>query len=727
MSVALVFEGEVLTYAELNRRANQLAHYLQDLEVGPEVLVGICMERSLEMVVGLLAVLKAGGAYVPLDPSYPTERLTFMVADAQVSVLLIHQRLLKQVPVSDAHVLVVEQVWGKLICQPPQSPRSSVAAENLAYVIYTSGSTGIPKGAMNTHRGIRNRLLWMQDAYGLTRQDCVVQKTPFSFDVSVWECFWPLLNGARLVVARPDGHRDPDYLVSLILHEQITTIHFVPSMLQSFLHTQQVQACQSLRQVICSGEVLPLELQEGFFARLDAHLSNLYGPTEAAVGVTSWICVRKGQSHSVPIGRPIANSEIYILDAHLQPVPVGVTGELYIGGVGVGRGYHHHPELTAEKFVPHPWSQERGACLYRTGDLGRYLPDGIIEYLGRMDQQVKVRGYRIELGEIEAVLGQHPAIQEVVVLACEDVPGEKHLVAYPVMLQGQTFTIGDLRTYLQDRLPAYMIPSAFVTLDALPLTPNGKVDRRALPKPDVVRLEREGAFVSARTSAEEVVAEIWAEVLPVEHVGIYDNFFELGGHSLLATRLIGRVRAVLQVEVPLRAVFETPTVAGLARQIEQIWRRSEGGEMSPLVAMERPEEIPLSFAQQRLWFLDQLEPDSTAYLIPGALRVQGEVNLQALQRSLGELVARHESLRTTFEMGGQGPVQVIRAVGSSALPLIDLTGLRQEHREQEAQSLARQEAERPCKSDKRSFAANLCGATASPRACALADAASYHH
>ena len=376
------------------------------------------MERSIEMVIGVLSSPQSGRSLCAIGPNLSgraSERLWWPMRKSRSCSLTsgCSSRCLSLI----AHVLVVEQVWEKLICQPAQSPMSKVSAENLAYVIYTSGSTGIPKGAMNTHRGIGNRLLWMQDAYELTRQDCVVQKTPFSFDVSVWECFWPLLNGARLVVARPDGHRDPDYLVSLILHEQITTIHFVPSMLQSFLHTQQVQACQSLRQVICSGEVLPLELQEGFFARLDAHLSNLYGPTEAAVEVTSWICVRKGQSHSVPIGRPIANSEIYILDAHLQPVPVGVTGELYIGGVGVGRGYHHHPELTAEKFVPHPWSQERGACLYRTGDLGRYLPDGIIEYLGRMDQQVKVRGYRIELGEIEAVLGQHPAIQEVVVLA----------------------------------------------------------------------------------------------------------------------------------------------------------------------------------------------------------------------------------------------------------------------------------------------------------------------
>lgn len=581
-AIAVVFEDQKLTYRELNHQANQLAHYLRALDVGPEVRVGVCMERSLEMVIGLCAVLKAGGAYVPLDPTYPQERLAYMLKDAQVPVLLTQGRLAKTLPRHGAQVICLDAEWEAVAQESTENLAGAVRDMNLAYVIYTSGSTGQPKGVMNTHRGIRNRLLWMQDAYQLTEADRVLQKTPFSFDVSVWEFFWPLLSGARLVVARPEGHKDSAYLVKLIAEQQITTIHFVPSMLQVFLEEQKLEACDCLRRVICSGEALSFELQERFFARLAEHveLYNLYGPTEAAIDVTCWTCKRGGERHVVPIGRPIANVQIYLLDSHLQPVPIGVPGELHIGGIGLARGYLNRFDLTAEKFIPNSFGDEPGARLYKTGDLARYLPDGNIEYLGRIDHQVKIRGFRIELGEIETVLAGHPAVREVAVIArnSDRVPGDiilkgdKRLVAYFVAAQEPAPTSSELRSFLKQKLPEYMAPSAFVRLEAMPLMPNGKVDRRALPAPDTSWPKLTRTYVAPRNPVEELLTNIWAEVLGGEQVGIYDNFFELGGHSLLATQLIFRVRETFQVELPLRAFFENATVAGLAQTIAIVRR-----------------------------------------------------------------------------------------------------------------------------------------------------------
>ena len=600
-----------LTYRELNRRANQLAHHLRGLGVGPEVRAGICAERSLEMVIGLYGILKAGGAYVPLDPTYPPARLAFMTADAQVPVLLTQERLVSMLPAHGAQaypepfvpgpkplvlrpkdagdqgpsrrVICLDTDWEAIAQQDTQNPVSVVAANNLAYVIYTSGSTGKPKGAMNTHTGIRNRLLWMQEAYQLAETDRVMQKTPFSFDVSVWEFFWPLLTGACLVVARPEGHKDSAYLVRTIVEQGITTMHFVPSMLQVFVEEGGVEGCSSLKRVICSGEALPFNLQERFFARLGAELHNLYGPTEAAVDVTFWPCEREGKRRTVPIGRPIANTQIYLLDAHLEPVPVGVSGELHIGGVGLARGYHNRHDLTAEKFIPDPFIAEPGARLYKTGDLARYLPDGNIEFQRRIDHQVKVRGFRIELGEIEATLGQHPAVRETVVLAREDEPGDlssplragKRLAAYVVPSDGQEPAVGELRHFLQERLPEYMVPSAFVTLEALPLTPNGKVDRRALPAPDGTRPELETAYVSPRSEAERTIAAIWEEVLRVEQVGVNDNFFDLGGHSLLVVQVHSRLMGTFKREFPMTDMFRHTTVAGLAQYLSQVQEQAD--------------------------------------------------------------------------------------------------------------------------------------------------------
>jgi amino acid adenylation domain-containing protein len=537
--------------------------------VGPESVAGVLAERSLEMVVGLLAVLKAGGAYLPLDPEYPAERLAFMLADSRVPVVLAQERLLERLPAHGALVLPLDGA-----AEPGgEAPRPAGGGVpgNLAYVIYTSGSTGRPKGTMNSHRGIVNRLLWMQEHYGLGADDRVLQKTPYSFDVSVWELFWPLLVGARLVMALPGGHQDPDYLARTIPAEGITILHFVPSLLRVFLETPGVERCAaSLTRMVCSGEALPLELERRFFDRLPGvELHNLYGPTEAAVDVTFWACERDDRRGLVPIGRPVANTRIHILDRELRPLPVGVPGELLIGGVQVGRGYLARPDLTAERFVPDPISGEAGARLYRTGDLARLLADGVVDFLGRIDHQVKLRGLRIELGEIESALSRHPAVAQAVVVVREDAPGNPLLTAYYVPAGETAASLTDLRLALAAELPEYMIPSGFVPLPTLPLTASGKVDRKALPAPDGARPDLGREFVPPVGAVQERLAAIWAEVLRVERIGAHDNFFELGGHSLLATQVLSRVREAFGVELPLRAIFNTPTVAGIAEAVIQ--------------------------------------------------------------------------------------------------------------------------------------------------------------
>nr|QEO74274.1 condensation domain-containing protein [uncultured bacterium] len=997
LNIALTFEGERLSYQELNERANQLAHYLRERGVGPEVRVGICVERSVEMVVGLLGILKAGGAYVPLDPGYPPERLAFMLEDSRVPILLTQERLLTALPRCAGEVVCLDADWEVIRGKSVENPLVPLAADNLAYVIYTSGSTGRPKGAMNTHGAISNRLLWMQDEYGLNETDRVLQKTPFSFDVSVWEFFWPLLSGARLVVARPGGHQDSAYLVEIIAGEEITTLHFVPSMLQVFLEARDVERCAHLRRVICSGEQLPAELQAHFFTRLDAELHNLYGPTEAAVDVTYWACERGSDRRAVPIGRPIANTQIYLLDENLEPVPVGVPGELHIGGVGLARGYLRRPDLTAEKFIPDPFGGRPGARLYRTGDLARYLPDGQIECLGRIDHQVKLRGFRIELGEIEATLDAHPGVQESVVLTKDYASADRRLVAYVVpgrgraavvrqllrlesegrcvdlpryelpngmtiihrnksetdflfeeifegqsylkhgitiaegdcvfdvganiglfsLFVGQTcrgatvyafepvpplfevlsantalydldvrlfdyglsdraqslpftyyphctvvsgyfadaaeekevvksFLLGsreadasesiidelleerltgesfvcrlktisdvieenaveridllkidveksemdvlagirehdwqkirqiivevhdiegrleriksllgrhgynltveqdkslketrlyniyavreaagrelrrrrngdghasnrrpeqtwnspeqllrDVRAFLHEKLPEYMVPSAFVMLDSLPLTPNGKVDRQALSLLRKERVEQAEEHVAPRTPTEEVLAGVWARVLRLERVGVHDNFFALGGHSLLATQLISRVREAFQVELPLRSLFESPTVEGQAGQIEAARADERRAQTLPLARVARTAEMPVSFAQQRLWFIDQLTPGHGLYNIPVAVRLRGALDVEALGQSVSEIIRRHEALRTSFPVVDGQPVQVIHPAPSESLSVVDLRELSEAERDAEVRRLSSEEGARP--------------------------------
>jgi len=1110
---ALIFESEKLTYRELNERANQLAHWLRRIGVGPDVLVGVCAERSVEMVVALLGAMKAGGAYVPLDPDYPRERLASVLEDGAPAAVLTQERLLEVLPENAIPVLCLDRDWSRLSDEPRTNPDCITNGKDQAYAIFTSGSTGKPKGVPNVHEGIVNRLLWMQHAYGLDGTDRVMQKTPYSFDVSVWEFFWPLMTGACLVVAVPEGHKDPNYLIDVIQRQQITTIHFVPSMLRMFLEAEGVEQCTSLRRVICSGEALPVDVQNRFFERLNAELHNLYGPTEASVDVTYWQCLRGDSRNTVPIGKPIWNTQIYILDKHLRPVPIGIPGELHIGGVGLARGYLNRPQLTAEKFIPDPFSGEPGARLYKTGDLARFLPDGNVEYLGRMDYQVKIRGFRIELGEIESVLEQHPAVGQAVVMAREDQPGDKRLAAYVVAdpeYRGQeqaggdvlsaeqvaqwamtfdeayrqggsaedatfnivgwnssytgkpippadmrvwvettvqrilalqpkrvweigcgtglllfrvapkceTFhgtdvsqraldflekqmqrpdlrlpqvslecraandfdgvkddrlfdaivinsvtqyfpdleylvevlagalrrvrpggsiflgdirnfrlleafhtsvelfrqpestplaelkalinkgirqegellvdpeffstlnrrfpevarvemqlkrgrmqneltrfrydvvlhvgtgepeqeldchwvdwqrqslslaslretlknnrgtclgisgvpnariaddvaalnTLGDgsftgslaslrarieenrseavepedlwaletelgytveirsspaaadgqcdilfrkkdapagavrfpgeahslrpitnyatnpvrtralrnlapdLRAWLGDKLPEFMVPSNFVLLEMMPLSANGKVDRKALPAPEQLRLEDRGTYVAPRLPEEELLASIWSDVLRIERVGIRDDFFGLGGHSLNATQVVTRVREAFKVEMPLRTLFESPTIESLACAIISMTRRQEGQEIPPIVPVSRDQQVPLSFAQQRLWFLDQMEPGTHLYNIPRAFRLAGTLDIPALESALNDLIGRHEILRTNYQLGdADQPVQVIAPKITIALPVIDLSGIESLRREEEAERIVQQETDR---------------------------------
>jgi amino acid adenylation domain-containing protein len=572
-AIAAIYDDQRLTYAELNRRANQLAHYLIKRGVGSDVVVGIAVERSLEMLVGLLGILKAGGAYAPLDPHYPTERLSYMLADCGTPVLLTQQALVERLPAFAGEVICLDSGWEQIAQESDRAPNVEVAAQDLAYVIYTSGSTGEPKGVMNQHDGIVNRLLWMQAQYGLEACDVVLQKTSFSFDVSVWEFFWPLLSGARVVFARPEGHKDDQYLIELIKRHQVSTMHFVPSMLSVMLAAPGFATCTSLKRVFCSGEALGVEQVRQFSECLPAtQLHNLYGPTEAAVDVSYWPCVYHAGLRTVPIGKPVANTQLYVLDEDLRPVPVGVSGELHIGGVQLARGYLNKEELTARSFIANPIPGTPGRRLYKTGDVARYLPDGNIEYLGRRDHQVKIRGFRIELGEIESRLLSHPEVQACVVLAREDVAGDKRLVAYVVPAGvdnqiPQPEVQNELRAYLQSHLPSYMVPGVLVALSHLPITANGKLDRKALPSPYAGAC-RDRVHAEPVSTTEHGVAAIWRDLLAVSRVGRQDNFFELGGHSLLATRALAAMNKEFAVDVSLIEFMQSASLRELASVVD---------------------------------------------------------------------------------------------------------------------------------------------------------------
>jgi amino acid adenylation domain-containing protein len=577
-AVAVVCGEDQLTYRELNARANQVAHYLKKRGVGPDRRVGLCVERSLQMVVGMLGILKAGGAYLPLDLAFPRERLAFVLADAQATVVVTQERWIDQAAVPATQVVYLDSEGERIARCSEQNPNSGVAPGHLAYVIYTSGSTGQPKGVAIEHRSTIAFLDWARTLFTPEQLAGVLASTSLCFDLSVFELLVPLCWGGTVILAE-----NALQLPALPAAGEVTLINTVPSAIAELLRVDGVPP--SVTTINLAGEPLPNSLaQEIYQKKTVQHVLNLYGPTEDTI-YSTYARVEKGSGSAVPIGRPIANTQLYVLDQHLQPVPVGIPGELHLGGAGLARGYLNQPELTAEKFIPHPFSDDPEARLYKTGDRVRYRPDGNLEFLGRWDHQVKIRGYRIELGEIEAVLTQHPAVRECVVLAREDRPGERRLVAYLVPDREGVLIPIELREFLKEKLPEYMVPATLVMLEALPRTPNGKIDRGALPEPDPMRPELAEPFVAPRSPVEERLAGIWAEVLGLERVGVDDDFFELGGHSLLATQVIARARRMFPVELPLRYLFEAPTVAGLAvLMLESLAEKTYRDELAHLLA-----------------------------------------------------------------------------------------------------------------------------------------------
>ncbi|MFY2507349.1 amino acid adenylation domain-containing protein [Vibrio pectenicida] len=678
--IAIRFENEVLTYQKLNFRANLLAHHLIDLGVIPEQLVGICLPRSIDMIVAILAVNKAGGAYVPLDPSYPSERLGYMLENSQSQVLITDKGLSSKHELSVTQNVLIDnpEFWNCLekISEFGSNPSvDGLSAKNLVYAIYTSGSTGKPKGVMNEHTGLVNRILWGSKAYPICPDDNVLQKTPFGFDVSVWEYYWPLTTGATLVMARPDGHKDVDYLFEVINDAQITVIHFVPPMLASFIADGRFETqAPSLRLVACSGEALPVDVQNRFLAGHQARLLNLYGPTEASIEVSFHFCKPGFDGRSVPIGRPIDNIKLHVLDSDFNPVPTGVVGELYITGVGVTRGYYNREDLTKESFLANPHQQDdTDAIMYRTGDLARWLPQGEVEYLGRIDHQVKIRGFRIELGEIETSIGAIESVSQNVVVAHDNRLGEKQLVAYLVSvseIDEQNLWFAAIASQLEKTLPQHMIPTSWVYLEALPLTPNGKVDRKALPEP---AMPVQASYVAPETETEKWLAELWQDLLQLpKPVGRNVNFFTLGGHSLLAMKMLSLVKTEREVSIGIAQVF----VAANLWEFAELVDRAVGTQVEFIPQRKVTDSAPLSFSQQQMWVLDQLQ-GSAQYNIPLLLNLKGDLNFAALTNAITQIINRHQVLRTVYLLDDTDSAQqiVLNSIEEFELEKVCLKGL----------------------------------------------------
>jgi len=691
-AIVMISQQEVLTYQELNQRANQLAHYLCTRGVGPEIAVGVYMERSVEFVVALLAILKAGGAYVPLDPSTPQERLALVLEEIQAPIVLTHQHLAEYLSVPKPALFCLDTQWEMIAAQPITPPKKRVATSNLAYIIYTSGSTGRPKGTEITHQALLNLIFWHLRTFAVSEADRATQVAGLGFDAVVWE-LWPYLScGASISLPNEETRISPTLLRDWLIEHAIT-ITFLPTPIAEHMLELDWSQNTTLRFLLTGGDTLhaiPV-------SSLPFTLVNNYGPTENTVVASSCVVLCDPQAeYAPPIGRPISNVQLYLLDHCLRPVPLGVIGDLYIGGDGLARGYLKHPALTAERFIPHPFSTEPGTRLYKTGDLARYLPDGNIEFQGRSDSQIKILGNRIESGEIEAELKQHLVVKDALVMAhVEEVSGEKRLVAYVVPEAENMLTGTDLRSYLRKRLPEYMVPSAFMLLQALPLTPNGKVDRRALPTPEWIRSTKTSAL--PRTATEEVLADIWAEVLDRnrEQTGIYDNFFELGGHSLLATRVQTRIQKMMRIDMSLQTFFTQPIIADLASWIDTHRANLHEHKTISIPPAPRSARLPLSFAQKRLWLLDLLIPGNTAYNISGAARLKGDLDIGVLERSLNEVIRRHESLRTTFVSEEGQPRQLISSQLTLSLPIHDVQALTQERREEIVQQQALVAAKEP--------------------------------
>jgi amino acid adenylation domain-containing protein len=665
-AVAIVSAEGALTYRELEARADALARYLRRLGVGPDVPVGVCMGRSLDLPLALYAVLKSGGTYLPLDPELPLERLHFMLADTAAGAVIADTLAAPRLAGRGARVVCLDRDADEIARAAGESLEPDAAPGDLAYILYTSGSTGRPKGVMIPHRAIANHMRWMAEALPLSGADAVLQRTPIGFDASVWEFWAPLIAGARLVMAPPDAHRDPAVLARILAVQGITVVQLVPSLLRALLEEPGLEKAQALRRVCCGGEALSPDLVERCLARLPAELVNLYGPTEATIDATWWRC-RPGET-SIPIGRPISNVRAWVLDGHLQPVPPGVPGELHLGGTGLARGYLNQPELTAERFVPDPWSPEPGARLYRTGDRARWRADGALEYLGRMDDQVKLRGMRIELGEVEAALAQHPAVREAVVALREPAGGEPHLVAWVVLQSQAVLDRETLRHFLAEQLPAPMIPRAIVALDGLPLTPHGKVDRAALPTPGEADLLRAAEREPPATPLEAALAAVWSELLGVAEIGRRDDFFALGGHSIVAVRLVARLRERFGLEVTLRQVFETPGLADLADALLEQHVLDDAGSAAPAPAAEAPTLRRLIEAQARR------APAAPAITAPGAAPLSYRDLLAQVDEVLAVLatwgLGRGDRIALVLPQGPELAVAfVATALGATAVPL----------------------------------------------------------
>ena len=665
-AIAVRCEGRQLTYRELNSRANRVAHRLRASGVGADSRVGILMERSLDMIAGLLGILKAGAAYIPLDPTYPIERLSFVLEDARVSVLLTQASLSNLLPSAE---------WRKIYVDSEETERQSAdnigrvtTSENLAYVIYTSGSTGKPKGVQITHGSVINLLHSMREQIRATERDVVLGLTTLSFDIAEFEIHLPLMIGASVELVSREVAVDPSGLAEVVDRAGVTIMQATPVTWRMLLDAGW-RGNERLT-VLTAGEPLLPDLAERLLDNCGS-LWNLYGPTETTIYSTGQL-IERGQAQ-VTIGRPVANTRIYLLDPQMRPVPIGVAGEMYIGGAGLGRGYLNRSDLTAEKFIPDPFSDTPGVRLYKTGDAARYLPDGQIDFIGRIDRQIKLRGFRIELGEIESVLRQHAGVKECVVVMREQA-GDKRLIAYVVAEKVAVIERSELRSHVKQQLPDYMVPSRFVELAELPLTPNGKVDQRALPSPDPNDGEEQGTFVGPRTPVEEIVAGIWSDVLQLERISVNENFFSLGGHSLLVTQVIARVREVFKIELPVRSMFEASTLAEFAERVENERLVQTAGAL-PLLPRAPGAELPLSFAQQRLWFLHQLAPGNSFYNMPVALRMTGELDHAAVERCLNEIIRRQESLRTSFIAVEGKPRQLIAGELTASLPLTDLSAL----------------------------------------------------
>ena len=696
LAPAVAFEERTLTYGQLEEGSNRLAHYLHAIGLAPGALVGVLMPRSPELIVALLGVLKAGGAYLPMDPAYPPERLRLMMDDANVQILITTDKLAVEAGGNLPLVVRVDADAPAIASHPPVPPIVKVHPRALLYVIYTSGSTGMPKGVAVEHQAVV-RLAFDDEYVSLRPDNRVAQLSNLSFDAFTFEVWCTLLNGACVVVLPQDVVVSTARLATEIKHRSITVM-FITTALFNAVAADFPDAFGSLTSLLVGGEALdPKSVRRVMSTSPPQRFLNAYGPTEGTT-FSSWHLLTEmpALESSVPIGRPIANTRLYVVDKTGHPVPIGIPGELWIGGHGLARGYLNRPELTADRFLPDPFRDEPGARVYRTGDLGRWLPDGAIEFLGRMDDQVKIRGYRVEPGEIEFALTAHPQVREAAVMVREDRPGDRRLAAYVVTGPGPAPSPGQLRQHLAGRLPDYMVPSAFTILPALPLTPNGKLDRKALPEPERARPESEGAFVAPRTPDEEALASIWAEVLDIERVSVTDNFFELGGHSLRATQLISRIRDTLGCEIPLSVLFEAPTVADLAQALRS---RAPAGAVTSTAPHAIPcrgsSRAPLSFAQQRLWFLEQLAPGTTAYNINHQLRLRGAVDVAALQRAINAMVARHETLRTTFSDDDGQAMQIIAASLRIPLPVDDLRAIPSAAAEVQARRLVTIEAQRP--------------------------------